>query len=335
MIENSSAAGYNHYTGVGQTLKAYSLMVMTDYWNSIPYSEAFNGVDILQPTFDSQADIYTEIHALLSSARSNFAAGDGGLAITGDVIYSGDVSLWTKASHAVEARAYLHQGLLSDANYTAALNSITLAFNSSADDMTFQFGSAATTAAPWYQWNRDRGDIGFNSTFGDALTAVNDPRLDIYDGLNGTFGDAGVDAHDFFVIDQAVQLVTYTELMFARAEALIATGGSQGDISAAYLAGIESSFSELGLAAEYAAYIAQPDVTPATITLEEVMTQKWFALYANPESYTDWRRTGIPALTPNNGVAIPTRWLYPQTEIELNSNTPVKTLTDNVDWDTN
>ena len=80
---------------------------------------------------------------------------------------------------------------------------------------------------------------------------------------------------------------------------------------------------------------AQANVSPSTIGLTEVMTQKWFALYANPESFTDWRRTNIPSLTPNNGVAIPTRWLYPQSETELNPNTPNALLTDKVDWDTN
>lgn len=335
LIADSEENGYGHYLGAAQTLKAYTLLLMTDYWNSIPYTEAFTGVENLQPTFDSQATIYDEVHNLLAAARANFAGANGGLAFSGDVIYGGDVPLWVKSTHAIDARAYLHQALLSGSNYTAAINSIDQAFASSADDMTFKFGDAATTAAPWYQFNRDRGDTGFNSTFGDALDAVSDPRRDIYDG-DGTslFGDV-LDDHEFFVIDQAVELITYTELMFAKAEALIATGGSQADISEAYLAGIESSFSSLGLDAEYAAYIAQPAVTPATITLEEVMTQKWFALYANPESFSDWRRTGIPALEPNNGVAIPTRWLYPQTEIELNTNTPVVTLTDKVDWDTN
>ena len=116
----------------------------------------------------------------------------------------------------------------------------------------------------------------------------------------------------------------------------VATGASQADINTAYLEGIKSSFSELGLTEDdYNAYIAQANVNPTTISLTEVMTQKWFALYTNPESFTDWRRTNIPSLTPNNGVAIPTRWLYPQSETELNPNSPNALLTDKVDWDTN
>lgn len=336
MIAQSSENGYDHYIGVGKTLKAYTLMLMTDYWNSIPYSEGLSGIEVLQPKFDSQADIYTEVHALLNQARQSLAAGDGGLSLSGDLIYSGDISLWIKATHAIEARAYLHQGLLSPSNYTSALASIESAFDSEAENMTFQFGTGATTAAPWYQFNRDRGDIGFNSTMNDAMVSLSDPRLDIYDGDGTDTFASEVDEHELFTINQELELITYTELMFAKAECLLATGGAQTDIREAYLAGIKSSFSTLGLDTDYAAYIAQTSVSPVgDLTLENVMTQKWLALYTNPEAYSDWRRTGIPSLTPNNGVAIPTRWLYPQSESELNSNTPTVVATDKVDWDVN
>jgi hypothetical protein len=159
MIDNASENGYNHYVGVGQALKAYTIMLMTDYWNDIPYTEALNGIEVLQPVYDSQASIYDEVHALLNSARQNLNQNDGGLPLSGDLIYSGDTSLWIKATHAIEARAYVHQGLLSNSNYTSALSSINQAFGSNEEDMTFKFGSSATTAAPWYQFKRDRGDI--------------------------------------------------------------------------------------------------------------------------------------------------------------------------------
>ena len=237
-----------------------------------------------------------------------------------------------KATHAIEAHAYVHQWLLS--NYTSALSSINQAFGSNEEDVTFKFGSSATTAAPWFQFNRDRGDIRFHPTFGDALASYNDPRLDIYDGDGSSlYGDV-YDSHEFFTIDQEVSLVSYSELQFVKAESLLATGGSQENIKEAYFTGIKSSFSSSELSEEdFDNYVAQDKVSPESISLNEIMTQKWFALYANPESYTDWRRTNIPSLKPNNGVAIPTRCLYPQTETELNQNTPNALLTDKVDWD--
>jgi hypothetical protein len=213
-------------------------------------TEALNGIEVLQPVCDSQASIYDEVHPLLNSARQNLNQNDGGLPLSGDLIYSGDASLWIKATHAIEDRAYVHQGLLSNSNYTSALSSINQAFGSNEEDMTFKFGSSATTAAPWYQFNRDRGDIGFHPTFGDALASYNDPRLDIYDGDGSSlYGDV-YDSHEFFTIDQAVSLVSYSELQFVKAESLIATGGSQENIKEAYFTGIKSSFSSLGLSEE-------------------------------------------------------------------------------------
>lgn len=335
MIAQSEENGYNHFVGVGKTLKAYTLLLMTDFWNSIPYSEGLTGVDILQPTFDSQADIYIEVHTLLEEARASLSLSDGGLNLSGDLIYSGDIASWTKASYGIQARAYLHQSLLDNNNYNNALTAIDNSLSSETEDMTFDFVNGATTAAPWYQFNRDRGDIGFNSTMNDAMVALSDPRVDIYDGDGvSTFLD-DTDTHEFFTIDRSLALMSYTELMFIKAEALMQTGGSQADIKTAYLAAIESSFNTLGLSSDYATYVAQASVNPTTVTMEEIMTQKWLALYTDPESFSDWRRTGIPALTPNNGVAIPTRFLYPQTEINLNTNVPTVLLTDKVDWDTN
>ena len=210
MIANSNEAGYYHYVGIGQVLKAFTLMLMTDYWNHIPNSEAYQGVDNLQPIYDNQAEIYTEVHSLLNQARQNLNSSDGGLSVSGDIIYSGNTTNWIKATHAIQARAYLHQSLTNNSYYTQALSSIDQAFSSGADDMEFKFGNSATTAAPWYQFNRDRGDIGFNSTYGDILSSYNDPRLDIYDGDGSSlFGDV-VDTHEFFVIDQAVKLIGYT-----------------------------------------------------------------------------------------------------------------------------
>ena len=85
IISDSQENGYNHYLGTAQTLKAYTLMLMTDYWNSIPYSEAFDGVGNLQPAFDSQASIYDEVHSLLASARVNFSGSNGALSFDSEM----------------------------------------------------------------------------------------------------------------------------------------------------------------------------------------------------------------------------------------------------------
>ena len=56
-------------------------------------------------------------------------------------------------------------------------------------------------------------------------------------------------------------------------------------------------------------------------SLNMIMLQKWIAMFTQPEVWSDWRRTGIPNLTPNpQGVidVIPVR--YPSEQRERNNN---------------
>jgi hypothetical protein len=64
--------------------------------------------------------------------------------------------------------------------------------------------------------------------------------------------------------------------------------------------------------------------------LQKIMIQKYIAMFTSIESWTDYRRTGIPQLVPNAngdhnqnpGGAIPRRFNYPQTERLYNKNFP-------------
>ena len=59
---------------------------------------------------------------------------------------------------------------------------------------------------------------------------------------------------------------------------------------------------------------------------------KYAARFLSPETYTDYRRTGIPALVPT-GSTIPKRFPYPTNERLYNSSTPSLTKNDKVWWD--
>jgi hypothetical protein len=56
---------------------------------------------------------------------------------------------------------------------------------------------------------------------------------------------------------------------------------------------------------------------------QEIMTEKYIALFQNIEVWSDYKRTCIPALTPAGGAAqIPGRLLYSQDERNANPNIP-------------
>ena len=325
---NSAADGFAHFEAVFLTIEAISLMAATDVWDAIPYSDALKGIESTNPTYDSQESIYGVIMSNLSSALSKFN-GASGAVVPGneDVYYGGDIDLWKKAVSAIQARAMLHQGDLAGAR-TAAENS----FESSADNLTFQYPDA-NVAGQWYRFNRDRtGDLEFHPTMRAIMQGLNDTaRLAMMDQ---TF----VTSHPYLVPNFLQEIISYREMQFIIAEVDVRSGGTEAGYQA-YLNGIKASFERLGLSdADYEAYVAQENIAPGAgnLTLEDVMTQKYIGLFLDPEVYNDYRRTNIPDLVPVSGTNVPVRWDYSSTEYLFNSNSPaegsVNIYTDRVGW---
>ena len=90
------------------------------------------------------------------------------------------------------------------------------------------------------------------------------------------------------------------------------------------LNGIRASFFKFGLSeVEYLSFI-NSGIIPSVdnLTLEDIMIQKHIAMFLQPESYSDYRRTGLPTLFPVSGSNIPVRWNYSANEYQFNSSAP-------------
>lgn len=321
----------NHHIGIAHILEAYTLLLVTDLFGDIPWTEALQGLDNLNPTFDTQESIYNAVFEKIDQGIASLAL-DPGLTppTSDDIIYGGDVARWNEFAYTLRARAFLHLGLVDNSNYTKALTALMNGFSNSTSDGKLAFETSSNNA-PWFQFNIERGDIEINANYVTLLTGFNDPRLSLFN--NPFDGNA---SHPYFTPNQAQPLLTYTEAKFIEAEARMQTEGATAATHQAYLDAIASSFAETGYSADYATYIAQPSVDPgsAALTLNEIITQKHIALFTSHEVYNDWRRTGIPALTPNSGTEVPTRFPYPNAEIQYNPNAPTTaTLFDKLWWD--
>jgi hypothetical protein len=70
-----------------------------------------------------------------------------------------------------------------------------------------------------------------------------------------------------------------------------------------------------------ASFGSAPGTLPAS--LQNIIEEKYVALFLNPEVWSDWRRTCLPSLAPPTGtVGIPGRLRYGQNEINTNPNVP-------------
>jgi Starch-binding associating with outer membrane len=332
MRDSAIAQGNSTYAGIGNILLAYSLALVTDEWGDVPYSNALQGVDAVQPKVDRQEDIYKSIQILLDSGIARLGMPVGAIAPAGDdFVYQGDKDKWKALAYSLKARYYLHIRKADASAATKAMAAITNGFTNSTQDAYVAFGSNTSTSTPMYQFNNQRqGEISFlNGILAPAMQVDSDPRLTAFvDTTNDWLGSF------YGATNAGVQLMTYAELLFIKAE-LEMVAGNTTDAATDYNAAVTESVNYFSTSG--AAWLTtHASETSSTITLEKIMNQKYVALFLNPENFVDWRRTGYPTLTPNDGKAIPRRLYYPQKEIAGNSNVaalPNSSLTAKMWWD--
>ena len=338
----SDARKFHAYSGVARILKAFMLQTAVDTWGSIPYSDALQGNDQLQPKYDTDEGLYDTVTNLLTAAIAELNNADAGALVPGgeDFIYGGDTDKWIKFAHAIQGRIYLHQSKGNAAMAAKALAEFSQSFTENADNATFRFQATDNGANPWYQFNTQRGDISF-SQGGTAtkMIALHDPRLPI---LIDTLKADGEDGLLYYGNqDGPVELISFDEVMFASAELTLRNGGTVGDAQAFYKTAIDSNMTKLGVSRpDIDTYLATNGTLPGSTdaAIAQIVTQAYLGLYLNPEAWTTWRRTGSPALTPVAGSGVPRRLLYPQTEYSYNkTNIPnsssVTLLAPKIFWD--
>ncbi len=343
MISMADNNGNNGYAGIGRVIMAYTMMEVVDMWGDVPYTQSLQALQNLTPVFDNDQDIYNSLLLVLDQAIGNLGNVDPGLNVPDgsfDNIYQGDEEKWIKFAHAVKARLYIHQSKLNPALAQNALDEANLSFTDNSENAVYIFGTIETNAAPWYQFNEQRGDITFDvSTLADTLVSNNDPRYNILIAPN--FDDVnGVGQGEYYgEINSPVELIAYDEIEFIKAEATLRTSGDLATAAMYDTLAIQANMQKLGIDdSSTQAYIAA-NAFPTTSTndgLFELGVQEWIALYLNPEAFTSWRRLNSPNLVPVSGSEIPRRFLYPQAERSYNAaNTPQATLfTPLVFWDT-
>jgi len=340
LMQLADAKGFNAYAGVARILKAYALQLAVDSWGSIPYSQAFQGATNLKPTFDSDKALYDSIVDLVETGIIKMGNANPGALKPGDddVLYGGNIAKWLKFAHAIKSRVYIHQSRGNATMAAKAIGEIVVSFDSNADNAQYVFGSTETSANPWYQFNSQRGDISFShGNVALMMKDLRDPRLPILIDTTAASGGDGLLYHGR--IDAPVEFITYDEMQFAEAEMTLRIGRTVAAAQVYYQAGLQANMKKLGVGdAAIAAYLADNGTLPANVDLAiaKIATQGYLALFLNPEAWTLWRRTGMPALAPVTGQNIPRRLLYPQTEYSYNkANVPasVTLFSPKVFWD--
>ena len=372
-IINTKANTLNapYYAGISKILTAISLGTLTDAYGDIPYNEALQS-SVLAPHYESQEEIYTTIQSLLDSAIINLTQ-TGTIKPAGDdIIFKGDAAKWTAAAWTLKARYALHLTKLgaTDAAQKALSylydGSTYRGIQNNDGDIAVVFGTANNQASPWFTQDAGRpGWYGMGAYLidllnGDSASGIPvDPRRaafaaprpapaapNTYIGASPGVPVAAsniVGLNTYYGISTGpVSILSYPESKFIEAEARLILNDADPQIQTSFESAVRASFAKVtstkdtfATTAKQEDYISREAQLTGTLEekKEQVITQKYIALYLNPEVWTDYRRTGYPVLSPavggtsaiNPNGQIPRRFPYPNSEVTLNPNVPATT----------
>jgi hypothetical protein len=375
MIEQSEAEERWDLAGVGYTLRAWGWLKLTNMHGELIIKEAFFPDQYRFP-FDSQEEVYAEVHRLLDKALEDFARTDGNQSAAyiavGDKMFNGDKARWAKFAWGLKAMALNQMSNKPSYNPTAVIEAVDKSFASNAEEAVFAYSNAdaAVPSNDHNFWSIERANLGSyrQTTFilglmnGTQYAGAVDPRMPkmlspdstgAFRGININQGFSSVTrerpwnlwqtsassttpaagTQGKYIFDKRVKfpVMTYAQLQFIKAEAAVRKG-DQGTARTAYLNGISAHIdfvnarnAEVGraditqiTAAEKAAFLANPSIAPATITLSHVMGQKFIAQWgwSHIEIWMDLLRYHYTDIDPISGTqvfrgfAIPTN-LYP------------------------
>ncbi|GAB3498318.1 SusD/RagB family nutrient-binding outer membrane lipoprotein [Spirosoma knui] len=346
-----SAAGGKYpnpnYEGIGLVMRTWVYSLLTDVYGAVPYGEAIKGTadaPIYTPAYDTMDKVYAGMLADLKTANEKLSV--TGPAVTGDILYGGDILKWKKFANSLRIRLANRQAAKKPAESKAILTEILAdaatypIFTSNADNATLKH---TATRPSNNEWNEvmvfgSRTDWNVSKTLIDKLNGLGDARVTVYaqpnkdgkyvghanglpDAIATTYlGTSSMLGTYFMQPTTPSVLMTYAELNLTLAEAAF-DGDITGDAQGYFEKGIAASFDQYGLKVtdDYLKTVGKA-------SKEKIMEQKWLALFGQGiEAWTEYRRTGLPVLPAkdprsifeNDGV-LPTRIKYPTSEYSLN-----------------
>ncbi|MGL3001884.1 SusD/RagB family nutrient-binding outer membrane lipoprotein [Flavobacterium sp. RSSB_23] len=343
MYTLADAEGNESIKGISLIMQANGFQILTDLFGPIPFTEAAQS-GVLKPAYDSQEVVYTGILDMLTKADALLAKGQGAVPASSDLIYGGNIAKWRKLANSLKLKALMRiSKKVNVASQVAALVTSGNLMSSNADSANLTYLVAQPDANPIYETIvfGSRAEYKVSSVLVNKLQSYSDPRLAVIAAKNNaglyvgnkpgeenTSNYNGFSALGSFYLNPTLAgvILSYSQVEFYLAEAAN-EGYISGGVATAlahYNKGIQASFDFNGISSEGAAYIAQPNIVftnqaQARVSIGE---QMWISLFGQGfEAWTEWRRTGYPALSPvidAKESRIPTRLYYNSNEVALN-----------------
>lgn len=319
--------------GIAEILQGTLFADMALLYGDVPFSEAVQPKDFPEPAYEAQATVVNGAIDLIISGiakvgSASIAAGYGGARLSGGT--------WAEAGYTLAARYALAAG-----NKPSAINYATQGVSSRANDLVTQHGNAQYNRNLMYQFVIDQRQDYLVATDshlanlldGTVTRALPTPgKIEIFksyfleDGVRGepAFRTLlNTDVGGRYAPTASMPIATYYENQLILAEAKIGTddAGARGHLNTVRTA----------LAAQYGSDATGFPPSPSSVSSadlrKQVLEEKYITLVGELVTFHDLRRTknfiGVPNKLAGGSklpLDYPQRFLYPQNEVDTNSN---------------
>jgi hypothetical protein len=341
---------------IARIARAMVFQQLTDAYGDVPYFEAVQNVEgvILLPKYDSQEDIYKDLLKELKEAAAQLSNSSSKASIgAADILLKGNVDAWRRFANSLRLRMAMRVRYANPALAKQNIDEVIgqpLILNNSQNVFLATVNDGNTANANQFNVKNSTSpnNMLVSFTLTDNLKRLNDPRLPILArqanapiaGYRGVPLQYGEDAGTRYATDSVSRMATSflqpvynifvmnaAEVSLLRAEAALA-GITTENAQELYAAGIQLAMTQYGVAAgDITTYLASPAAVLAGGTeerLEQIIVQKWLAIYYNThEGWAEFRRTGYPRIWTGSTLGdtqgnIPRRLTYPTDEFLRN-----------------
>ncbi|SMO65672.1 Starch-binding associating with outer membrane [Saccharicrinis carchari] len=327
---------------------------LTDAFGDIPYTEGGKGKadEIITPKYDSQEYIYNDMIDRLTASITTIGSANPDLGFkNADFLFHNDMDKWMRFANSIRLRLAMRMRNAAPDNAAAiAQQCLQLPLMDKVEHDAWMI-ETEDAGNPWYLLKTVFPQIKVSDKFVSMLASTNDPRLEVFaakDGygaysgqLNGlndfAFGESDFQnksdmGHMISSKDSKMYLMTASETMLLKAEALLVFNRDVVKANAAYRKAIELSMEQWQVDGDLSqAYLASGmgNLSGSDYQMEEqIGNQMWICITPNFfESWSHIRRTGFPVIEQRTapelapGVTngfLPSRFKYSSFELSAN-----------------
>ncbi|WP_419487946.1 SusD/RagB family nutrient-binding outer membrane lipoprotein [Chryseobacterium bernardetii] len=321
------------------TLEIASIFVwenIVDTFGNVPYKEALQAETIKSPKYDDAKSIYLDLISRLDAAVAKINKAKAGY--PEDLVYKGDMKKWIKLANSIKLRLAINLADVDPATSKSvaesAISGGVIDSNDSSYSLKFD-GNTFTNPLFDDLVASGRNDFLPSDVIVNPMNAKSDPRRAAYFTQTGgayvggeygnlnTFSDFSHVNSTFLAGNAPANLLSYTEVLFLKAEAAARGYNAGGTAAGLYAAAVTASMTENGISATDAAAYILANPYNAANWKQSIGYEGWVAMWNNP--FAAWnfvRRLDSPTLTaPASSYigGIPYRMPYSDQEYVVNN----------------